>query len=215
MKFYWLEHSFRDHPNKFSLILYTSWCNLKCMWCHNRKLSGWDYDWNRIVKSDVKFKELHDYDLKLALNNPVLDLIILCGWEFLMHWLDNINETLVKIKSIRPDVPIRIDTNGTFPDKVIYLRNIGLVDWFAIDIKWPYWDSEFNKEMAKVLWIPKKNIFDIRNLIIKSIKVADWMPYTIYRTVKYPWISKEYFDSISMRVKQLKSYHSFNKFINI
>jgi len=74
----------------------------------------------------------------MAIQNDFLDMIILCWWEVLINKLEDVIETIKWIKELNPNILIRIDTNWSFPEKVEYLAKNKLIDWFAIDIKWPY-----------------------------------------------------------------------------
>ena len=110
MDFYWLEYSYYDHPDKYSLILYCSWCNLKCYGCHNRHLAWWEYNDQEdtqnekiSVESEKYYKKLSETELKLAVQNDVLDMIILCGGEMLIYpikWIkDNQSNKVNQIQS--------------------------------------------------------------------------------------------------------------------
>jgi len=226
LDFYWLEYTHKDQPWLFSVVLYTNWCNFRCFWCHNRTLAGWDYEkqtlnkWSPNIKqvsTDTYHQKLTKDEIKLAIENDFLDMVILCWWEVLIHPIKEIEETIKWMKNINPNLFIRIDTNGSFPDKVKYLKENKLVDWFAIDIKWPYWNSNYYPTIEKVIWLPNKTLKKIYSKIMDSIKIADWMKYTLFRTVIYPIVEdQEYFNEIKQFVnKNLNSKHSLNIFQNV
>ena len=220
IKIYWLEYSFFDHPWKYSLILYTSWCNLKCYKCHNRLLSGWDY-WDigetKWVETSDYYKELDWDELILAINSWMIDMVILCWWEVLLYSVDEIKRFVDYIKSINNKLLIRIDTNWTFPKKVEELVKRWEIDWFAIDIKWPYWNNNYYSKIWEVMWIPIEKLEDYCKKIIQSIYLSKDLEYSIYRTVSYPIINdSSYFDEIKLYVKEnLHKHHSFNVFKNV
>jgi len=227
LNFYWLEYSSKDQPWLFSLILYTNWCNFRCYGCHNRFLAWWDYEDSKnklkdnynIINVDYNnyYKKLSIEEIELAVKNDFLDMVILCWWEVLIHPLKQIEETINWLKKINPDLLIRIDTNWTFPEKVKYLKTRKLVDWFAIDIKWPYWDNKYHKYIERVIWLEKNILNNLYNKMLRSVKLADWMSYTSFRTVLYPIITENnYFEEIKKWTRNnLKSPHSLNIFQSV
>jgi len=213
-----MEYSSKDHPGKYALILYTSWCNFRCFGCHNRKLAGWNYDKDnniKLIKVDNYYKQIQKDDLDMAIENPIIDMIILCGWEVLINNIEDIKETINYIKS-KNNVPIRIDTNGSSPDKVKKLKQEWYVDWFAIDIKWPYWDKNYRQSICNIIWISEDLSVLLFPKIIESIDIAKDMEYTIYRTVRYPIIKDEkYFQEIEQYTKKYLLWkHYFSKFFD-
>lgn len=224
LKFYWLEYSYNDHPWLYSLVLYTTWCNFRCYWCHNRKLAWWDYNNCNNCKDKIKSIKIEDYykplpeeEIKLAVQNELIDMVIFCWGEFLINDINQIKETITYIKQLNPNIKIRIDTNGTFPEKVEELIEGWYVDWFAIDIKWPYWNNLYYDQIKKVIGIPDKNLEKILSKITQSLELAKQLDYTIYRTVLYPIVEdQEYFKAIKEYVnKHLWKPHYFNQFAQV
>ncbi len=219
LEFYGLEYSSKDHPDHFALILYTTNCNLRCYWCHNRLLAGWDYQKEKIININPTdyYIKLTEEEITNAINNDLIDIVILCWGEVFINNIDKIINTIKWIKKINPNIKIRIDSNWTFPEKIEKLVNLSLIDWLAIDIKWPYWDQSFYQDISKVIWLDINLIPNISNKILKSIKLADQLPYTIFRTVTYPIIKNPYyFEEIKNFVsKNLSKPHYFNSFYSI
>jgi len=231
LTFYWLDFTTKDHPGLYSLVLYTSWCNFRCYGCHNRTLAGWDYKNKNLSDDEIRWwsdgiihinpeeyhQKLSEEEVKMAVQNDFLDMIILCWWEVLINKLADVVETINWIKKLNPNVLIRIDTNWSFPEKVEYLKENKLVDGFAIDIKWPYWNKNWWPEISKVIWLPQNIASNIFPKIMESIHIADQMPYTLFRTVHYPIIKdQQYFEEIKNYVREnLKSPHSINPFIQV
>lgn len=222
IKLYWLEYTYYDHPWKYSLVLYCGGCNLKCYWCHNSVLAWWKYkDSSREDIISVKTCEyanmLSQEEVEMAVKNNMLDMIILCGGEFLLHDVENIKETIEYIKYLNPNVLIRIDTNWSFPDKVQKLSNRWKVDGFAIDIKWPYWNVNYHSEISKVIGLSESYAKNIFPKMTESINIVKEHEYTLYRTVIYPIVKDDnYFKEIKNYVtKNLWKPHSFSTFVNI
>lgn len=217
-----MDYTYYDHPGKYSLVLYCSGCNMKCYGCHNRTIAGWDYesksrDSEKIqVSVEENSCELSKHEIELAIKNSMLDMIILCGWEFLLYPIDQIKQTIDYVRETNPNVLIRVDTNGTFPEKVEELTNRGKVDWFAIDIKWPYWNDKFEDISSDIVWITPSMSKKMFPKIVESLEISKQLEYTIYRTVVYPTANDEYFTEIKSYVQQnLKKPHSFSNYVEI
>lgn len=222
IKFYWLDYTYYDHPWKYSLILYTSWCNLKCYWCHNSVLAWWKYkdsSKDNIIQVNTTdyANQISEDELKMSIQSDILDMVILCWWEFLIYDIESIKETIEYIKFLNPNVLIRIDTNWSYPQKIQELTNWWKVDGFAIDIKWPYWNINYYDTINKVIWLWELQWKALYPKMTESLNLAKEHEYTIYRTVTYPIIKDEsYFKEIKNYVsKNLWKPHSFNSYVNL
>jgi len=202
-----MEFTTKDHNGLFSLVLYTSLCNMKCYWCHNKKL-------NTIRERDENYKKLEYEDIEMAISNNIVDMIILCWGEFLINPIEEIIITINEIRKLNNKALIRIDTNWTSPEKVKKLISLWLIDWLWIDIKWPYWERKQRDNINKIIWIKWEDYFD---KIIETIHLWKELPHTIYRTVKYPIIKdEEYFTEIERYIKEnIKKPYLLNNYIKI
>ena len=110
-----------DFPGRIACILFTYGCNLKCPFCHNASL---------VIDNPEEFseEEIFKYLLK---RKGILDGVCVSGGEPFMQ--PDIMEFLQKLKNT--GLAVKIDTNGTFPDKLRYAVENGLVDYVAMDIK--------------------------------------------------------------------------------
>lgn len=252
INFYGLDYSYYDHPNKYSLILYCSWCNLRCYGCHNRTLWWWvydeeislqkgssptentlmhkdelqnickswkiDYSWQRVeFDTAVCHNKMSEDEIKDAVSSEMLDMVILCWWELLIYPVEKIKKTVDWIKELNPNVLIRIDTNGTFPEKVQELTDWGRIDGFGIDIKWPYWSEDYYGHISSVVWWPEQIASKLFPKMVESLNISKRLEHTVYRTVKYPIIDEEkYFSEIKSYVwVELWKPHYFNSFVEL
>ena len=158
-----------DHPDHVSLNIYLPYCNFNCRDCHNYKIARGEF-------VEVPYKKLL-WELE---NNFVIDMVIITGGEPTLH-KENLLNLIKLIKGKRKDLIIRVDSNGSMPEVIKLISNY--VDGFAIDIKAP----PFNKEKYE---FTIRTHFDV-NSLIESIKIACELPYTIFRTVKYPWLTED------------------------
>ena len=111
-----------DYPEKVACTLFTTGCNFRCPFCHNAGLvCGTDYE--NLTEQDVL-----DFLGKRA---AVLEGMCLTGGEPLLQ--PDVKEFLIKVKAM--GYSVKLDTNGSFPDKLRDLIAAGLVDYVAMDVK--------------------------------------------------------------------------------
>lgn len=112
-----------DYPGKVACIVFTPGCNFRCPFCHNAALV------THIDKDTyIDEEEVLSY---LKKRQGILDGVVITGGEPLLQ--DGIEEFIGKIKDL--GYAIKLDTNGSFPEKLISLVEKGLVDYVAMDIK--------------------------------------------------------------------------------
>ena len=112
-----------DYPGKVACIIFTPGCNFRCPFCHNAALV------THIDKDTyINEEEVLSY---LRKRQGILDGIVITGGEPLLQ--DGIEEFIGKIKEL--GYSVKLDTNGSFPEKLISLVEKGLVDYVAMDIK--------------------------------------------------------------------------------
>ncbi len=111
-----------DFPGKMACIVFTGGCNFVCPFCHNSRLIA-DKDLPSIAEEEVS-----DYLKKRA---GILEGVVISGGEPLLQ--PDLKEFLTKIKAL--GYPVKLDTNGSIPDRLEELVNAGLIDYIAMDIK--------------------------------------------------------------------------------
>ncbi|MGB9630554.1 MAG: radical SAM protein [Candidatus Methanodesulfokora sp.] len=163
-----------DHPGMISLNIYLPYCNFNCIGCHNRAIAK------------GKFNEIPLEKLIWELdNNFIVDIVIITGGEPALHGAKLLN-LIDLIRKRRGDLPIRVDSNGSLPD---ILEMIAChVDGFAIDIKAPPFDRDKYEKTIRARFCPDD--------LMRSVKIASGLPYTIFRTVKYPWLTEDDLEEI-------------------
>lgn len=112
-----------DFPGHVACTIFTSGCNYRCPFCHNASLAL-----SRDEGADYSEEEILDF---LKKRTGILDGVAITGGEPLI-WPDII-DLLRKIKEI--GFMVKLDTNGTFPERLREIIDEGLVDYVAIDIK--------------------------------------------------------------------------------
>lgn len=112
-----------DFPERTACTVFTAGCNFRCPFCHNASL----------VVNIPKEAEICEEEFFSFLNKRqgILDGVCISGGEPLLQ--PDIENFMRKIKGM--GYAIKLDTNGSFSDKLIYLVEQGLVDYVAMDIK--------------------------------------------------------------------------------
>lgn len=112
-----------DYPNKVACLIFTGGCNFRCPYCHNASLAK-----NLDTYPDISEEEIFSF---LEQRKNLLDGVSITGGEPLMQ--PDIEDFVLKIKKM--GYAVKIDTNGSYPDKLASLIDKGLVDYIAMDIK--------------------------------------------------------------------------------
>ncbi len=117
--------SLLDYPDKIAATVFLAGCNLDCGYCYNRWM---------IVEAFVK-PALSTEDLIGWLKTRVgrLDGVCISGGEPTLQLA--LPPLLRAIKGL--GFAIKLDTNGTHPDRLADLVHEGLVDYVAMDLKAP------------------------------------------------------------------------------
>ena len=112
-----------DYPGKVACIVFTPGCNFRCPFCHNASLV------THIDKDTyLDIDEVLSY---LKKRQGLLDGVVITGGEPLLQ--EGIEDFIAEIKSL--GYCVKLDTNGSFPEKLISIVEKGLVDYVAMDIK--------------------------------------------------------------------------------
>jgi len=116
--------SLTDFPGRVAGILFTAGCNWACSYCHNKGL--WKDECALIPE-----KEIFSF---LESRKEKLDGIVVTGGEPTIQ--EDLIEFIEKIRSY--GYLVKLDTNGTAPDKIIELLDKRYLDYIAMDIKAPF-----------------------------------------------------------------------------
>ena len=120
IKFYGSQNlTLLDYPGHMACILFTCGCNMHCPYCHNKSL----------VQPELFPKEIFVWDL-LEKRKNILDGVVISGGEPLLYETEDV---LRRIKDM--GYLIKLDTNGTSPEKLERLIKNGFVDYVAMDVK--------------------------------------------------------------------------------
>ena len=111
-----------DFPGRVACTVFTGGCNLRCPFCHNAGLV------NKPNESDNMEDEVLAY---LAKRRGILDGVCITGGEPLLQ-----TDLLGFIQRVHEmGYLVKLDTNGSMPDRLEALLATGLIDYVAMDVK--------------------------------------------------------------------------------
>lgn len=112
-----------DYPGLVACTVFTLGCNMRCPFCHNSLL---------VTKADeAEVYPEGEFFKFLTKRRGVLDGVCITGGEPLIH--ADAGEFIAKIKAM--GYKVKLDTNGSFPDRLEEILKSGNVDYVAMDIK--------------------------------------------------------------------------------
>ena len=111
-----------DYPGKVACTVFLYGCNFRCPFCHNPALV------TRPPEEGQSLSELTDL---LNKRRGILEGVAVTGGEPLLN--DGVFELLYTVRDA--GFPVKLDTNGFFPDRLRRAIEEHLVDYVAVDIK--------------------------------------------------------------------------------
>ncbi|MGC8769281.1 anaerobic ribonucleoside-triphosphate reductase activating protein [Calditerrivibrio sp.] len=153
--------SLTNFTGKVACTVFTIGCNLRCRYCYNKSL---------VLKTEkpADLEKIKDKIKRLPLKN-----IAITGGEPLVH--SGLGDFLYFLKDL--GFEIKLDTNGTFPERLKDILDKRLVDYVAVDIK-AFKDDDF-KYITRVdhgYEKVKKSI-----TLLKESQVPFEMRYTVWK----------------------------------
>jgi len=155
-----------DYPGKIACTVFLFGCNFRCGFCHNPELVIGN------PKDNYSEEEILTF---LTTRKSSLDGVCITGGEPLISIE---KDFLKKIKNM--GFLVKIDTNGSFPEKLKDLIENKLIDYVAMDIK---------SSPEKYSLIASSKI-DMKK-IEQSIKIISNLPNYEFRTTVLPHIHDE------------------------
>jgi pyruvate formate lyase activating enzyme len=147
--------SSRDFPGHISSTIFLGGCTFRCPYCHNSQL---------VLEPETIPSMAADYFLSyLDGRKGWLEAVCFTGGEPLLH--EDV-ENLIRVVRER-GLLVKLDTNGSFPDRLEALLALGLLDWVALDIKAPL---ERYREVTRSNVDPEKIVRSVDLLRASGVK---------------------------------------------
>ncbi|MDD4164652.1 MAG: anaerobic ribonucleoside-triphosphate reductase activating protein [Eubacteriales bacterium] len=112
-----------DYPGVVACTVFTGGCNFRCPFCHNASLV--------LTPDSESGITYEDFFTFLKKRKGALDGVCITGGEPLMQ--SDIHNFITEIKAL--GYKVKLDTNGSFPERLIKLIDSGMLDYVAMDIK--------------------------------------------------------------------------------
>ncbi|KUK77605.1 MAG: Uncharacterized protein XD93_0212 [candidate division WS6 bacterium 34_10] len=176
-----------DYPGKIASIIFTYGCNLKCPYCHNPELVIHPCQKENLYSEDY----ILDY---LKHREGLIDALVITGGEPTLQ-----SDLIPFIKRVKElGILVKLDTNGILDDIVEDIIKQDIVDYWAMDIKYP---TEYFNEYG----LDSKSIEKSIEMIMNSGKEYE------FRTTYVKGIhSIEDAKSIGKMIKGAKNYYIQN-----
>ena len=155
-----------DYPGKVACTVFTVGCNFRCPFCHNASLVTHTEDAPHLGEEDVLSF--------LSKRRGVIEGVCLTGGEPLI-WPEA-KAFLEKIKAM--GYSVKLDTNGSEPERLSEILDAGLADYVAMDIKSSPGgyavaagtDRALEKvEKSVLLLLNGKTPFEFRTTVVKGL----------------------------------------------
>ncbi len=111
-----------DYPSKVACTVFLGGCNFRCPFCHNASV---------VFMADCEEISKEELFAFLKKRQGLLDGVCITGGEPLIN--DDIYDFMREIRAM--GYLIKLDTNGSFPEKLKYIIDEKTADYIAMDIK--------------------------------------------------------------------------------
>lgn len=176
-----------DYPGETACTVFTAGCNFRCPFCHNASLVV-DTQKNAEIPAEVFFAFLRK-------RQGVLDGVCVTGGEPLIQ--QDLEEFLDRIKKL--GYLVKLDTNGSFPDRLKRLVESGLVDYVAMDIK------NSPEKYGRTIGVEEYDITSINQSV--RYLLGGNIPYEFRTTVVREFHQRSDFESIGRWLAGAEHYY--------
>lgn len=178
------ETSLLDYPRKICAIVWTVGCNFHCPFCYNKNMVYGNTD---MLAVDHVLSFLDDRIGKL-------DALSITGGEPLIH--EDLGNFIQHVKD--RGFLVKVDTNGSFPDRLDVLLDKNLIDYVSMDVKAPV--EKYNQLAGVSVDISKIQ----RSIELIMKKTSDYE----FKTTMIPGLlEKEDVKKIASLIKGAKRYY--------
>lgn len=115
--------SFVDYPGQPCAVVFTPYCNMDCVYCHNA----------HIIKRDAPLIPEDPVLEYLEKRVGLLGAVVISGGEPTLQ--QNLEAFILRVRTF--GYAVKLDTNGTKPQVLLSLLSKKLLDYIAMDIKAP------------------------------------------------------------------------------
>ena len=178
--------SLLDYPGKTACTFFTGGCNFRCPYCHNASLV--------VGLDEIEPIDTEEFFAFLNKRKNILDGVCVTGGEPLLQ--PDIEDFITRIKNI--GYSVKLDTNGSYPEKLRSLSEKELVDYVAMDIK------NSPEKYSLTIGTDKVDFSKINESV--SFLLNSDVDYEFRTTVVKEFHSRQDFEAIGEWIKGAKRY---------
>ncbi len=188
MRFELQKMTLLDYPGKVACTVFTPGCSFRCPFCHNASL----------VHAGTEDGSMSRDELLAFLRKRqgILEGICVTGGEPLLQ--QELFDFLLEVRSM--DYAVKLDTNGTFPEKLRRAVETGLVSYVAMDIK------NRPEKYEQTAGFEGPELLDRVRESVDFLIHGD-LPFEFRTTVVRPFHEPEDFAEIGKWIKGAKRYY--------
>lgn len=175
-----------DFPTKVACTVFTGGCNFRCPFCHNASLVI-----GPSRSDDISEDDFFEY---ISRRKGILDGVCITGGEPLLQ--PDIIDFCKRIRNV--GLLIKLDTNGSYPNKLKEIIDLGLVDYIAMDIK-----------NSRALYAKTCGLDESPSGVEESVKIimSSGIPYEFRTTVVRELHTKESIASLCEWISGAQKYY--------
>ena len=175
-----------DFPGKLACTVFTSGCNFRCPFCHNASLvlPG--------MSDHIDEQEVFSF---LKKREGILEGVCITGGEPCLQ--PDLETFIRKVRDI--GFSVKLDTNGSFPEKLSSLLEKGLLDYVAMDIK------TSKERYSEVCGVQNERLFENVQKSVEILKSSS-VPHEFRTTTARELQTKEDFEKIGRWLSGEKRY---------
>ena len=182
-----------DFPGKVDCTLFTAGCDFRCPFCHNASL---------VYRDDKSDTSTEDEILGfLKKRQGILEGVAITGGEPMLN--SGLADFMKKVREF--GYAVKLDTNGSYPDRLADVIEKGLVGKVAMDIK------NSKEKYGITVGIPDYDIAPIEKSV--DILINSGIDYEFRTTVTADFHEEDDFEKIGKWIKGAKAYFLQN-FVN-
>ena len=174
-----------DFPGRMACTVFLPGCDLRCPFCHNSELWGAD------AAPLMDEEELLSF---LEKRRGVLGGVAFTGGEALLT--PDLPEVIARIRAL--GFAVKLDTNGTHPERLRALIDAGLLDYVAMDIK-----NDLERYPV-TCGREEMDLEPIRESI--ALLLEGRVPYEFRTTVLSPFHDESSFEHIASLIEGAENY---------
>lgn len=175
-----------DFPGKLACTVFTSGCNFRCPFCHNASLvlPG--------MSDHIDEQEVFSF---LKKREGILEGVCITGGEPCLQ--PDLETFIRKVRDI--GFSVKLDTNGSFPEKLSSLLEKGLLDYVAMDIK------TSKERYSEVCGVQNEKLLENVQKSVEILKSSS-VPHEFRTTTARELQTKEDFEKIGRWLSGEKRY---------